>query len=153
MAMTHPSSTTLANEPVMAMPTSGLLGAVVAAGVVVALAWSGGCILLRMDADVMRAGVSGAAVVTLVGLGGVLVMAPWIPRTITAWTSTWIGSTLFRMVLTPLCTWLLYSATSLSTVPLALAVASAYLVVLLVEAAVIARVFNRPATPDHRPAA
>lgn len=125
------------------MPTGVLLLTVFAAAAVMTVLWAGAVFALRMPAEIMQAGLVGIGLVTVIALGGVLVMLPWIPRSIMTWTSTWIGSSVFRLLLTPAITFVLYSATSLPPVPLVLGVASAYLVVLLSEAAILARIVNR----------
>lgn len=144
MASTTPSNSFLAAEGApLAMPTGVLLATVFAAGAATAILWAGAVFALRMPAEVMQAGLVGAGIVTVIALGGVLVMLPWIPRSIMTWTSTWIGSSVFRLLVTPAVTFVLYSATSLPPVPLVLGVAGAYLVVLLSEAAILARIVNR----------
>ncbi len=144
MNSTTPSNSYLAAEgPPLSIPMGVLILTVFAAGLAISVLFAGAMFALRQPADAMTAGLVGTGLVTVIAMLGVVVMLPWIPRSIMMWTSTWIGSSVFRLLLTPAATFVLYSATSLPPVPLVLGVASAYLVVLLSEAAILARIVNR----------
>jgi hypothetical protein len=93
--------------------------------------------------DALEAGAAGTAVVTAVSLLGLLVIRPWRTRPVTAWMNWWLGAMVLRILLTPAAGFLLYSATALSLTPLMLAVASAYVVVQVSEAAVVAHYLKR----------
>jgi hypothetical protein len=79
----------------------------------------------------------GAGLAVALSLASLLIMAPWTRRSISTWMSFWLGGTVFRLLLTPIATYVLYSATSLSGRDLGWSVATAYLAVLFSEAIVL----------------
>jgi hypothetical protein len=93
--------------------------------------------------DALVAGGAGTAVVAAVSVLAVLVIRPWRIRPVTSWMSWWLGAMVLRILLTPVAGFLLYSATALSLTPLMLAVATAYVVVQVSEAAVVAHYLKR----------
>jgi len=143
MATTHSTTTSrtpTTDEPAIRLPSARLFGAVAAATLGVALAWAGVSAVLAPDSGVLLSGLLGVAVVGVVSLGGVFVMTPWKTRPVGVWMSVWMGGSVFRLLLTPLAVYLLYSAASpdLAVRPLGLAVGLAYLATLLTEAVVLA---------------
>lgn len=133
------------NEPTLALPTLRLVAAVFGTCAASALLWMGAVALGPWGRDVMLAGPVGALAVALTGAAGVLVMAPWKTRAISAWCTMWLAATVLRMLLTIAAAFLLYSATPLSPEALCLAIAAAYLLALLSEAGVVA---HRVLTPQ-----
>jgi len=95
--------------------------------------------------EVFISGLIVAAAVAVVAIGGVLIMTPWKSRAIADWMTMWLGSTVFRLLVTPGVVYLLYSAASrdLAVKPLVLSVASTYLVTLLTEAVILSTHIRR----------
>jgi hypothetical protein len=135
------------NEPTLAMPAGRIVAAILVAAGMTGSGWVGITLALGKDVAVQTAGLAGAALVAIVGVLGVLAMAPWKHRPISMWMTFWLAGTLVRMLATPALTFLLYSAAPLNAMALTLAVAVAYLIVLLTETAVIARSVGRAASP------
>jgi hypothetical protein len=127
------------------LPVGALLGVVITAPALVAVA----CWIIDMTwslgGQVANAGLAGAVGVGLVAIGGVLIMTPWKPRAMADWMTMWLGATVFRLLLTPVLVYLLYSAASpaLAVKPLVLSVASTYFAALLAEAAILASHIRR----------
>ena len=131
------------NEAIFALPTTRLLMSVALAAALTGAGWVAIAIMLGQPADVQWAGLMGAAVVLVVCVLGVLAMAPWRARTASTWMTFWLAGTVLRMLAAPALTFLLYSATPLNAVALTLAVAVAYLIVLLTETVTIAHSVSR----------
>ncbi|MHC4989956.1 MAG: hypothetical protein ACYTGC_03155 [Planctomycetota bacterium] len=136
------TTTSQSNEPCLALPTGTLLAIAVAVPALLGAAWWLGAGLIGRP-EAASAGVAGAAVTATATLLGTLVMTPWITRPIGLWTSIWMAGTVVRLLLAPLGTILLYSATPLDATSLAIAVGATYLVTLLTEAGVLARFIDR----------
>jgi hypothetical protein len=142
------------NEPVLALPTSRLLTAVVLAAALTGATWVGVCLILHQSSGVQYAGLIAAAVVAMVSLGAILAMMPWRSRPISSWMTLWLAGMVIRMLAVPAITFLLYfaapapgSSGSSGGAVLALAVAAAYLVVVLTEAIVVAVHVGKATTP------
>ena len=131
------------NEPTFALPAGRLVVSVALAAAIVGCAWVAIAILLHQPGDVQWAGLAGAGVVLLVNVLGILAMAPWKARPASTWMTLWLAGTLVRMVAAPALTFLLYFSAPLNAMTLTLAVALAYLVVLLTETATIAHHVSR----------
>lgn len=135
--------TMIADEPTLSLPTVPVVAAVLGGSAASAGGWWAVTAMLGSDQATLVAGLAGAAVVGVVGVVAVLVLAPWRSRPVSFWWTLWLAGTVLRLLATPAVTFLLYSATSLSAVPLTLSVAVTYLVALFAETAVIARHVNR----------
>lgn len=146
MALWTDTMTPNADEPVLTLPTSVLVWTVVGVAGVVAAGWLVVCSLAGWGNDIVWAGPAAGGVVGLVGTAGVLIMTPWKERDVSMWMTMWLGATVLRMLVTPVLTILLYSATSLDAMAMTAAVALTYLVVLLSEAGVLARFIQRTLT-------
>lgn len=136
------------SEPVVSLPTMWLLIAVVGGGAITVGAWSAAIAAGPWAGEQWLPGTLGIAIVTIVALLGVLVMSPWVERPVTVWMSAWLGATVFRLLLTPLAVWLLYSALPESLAAqgwkgLAIAVALSYLIILAFESFVLAGYLRR----------
>jgi|SRR5688572_926670 len=131
------------NEATFALPTLRLLMSVALSAALSGAGWVAVTLALGQPVDVQWAGVMGAGVVLVVCLLGVLAMAPWRARPTSTWMTLWLAGTVLRMLAAPALTFLLYSATPLNAVALTLAVAVAYLIVLLTETVTIAHSVSR----------
>ena len=111
------------------------------AAMLVAALWSAAVAVGTLGTPTLTTGMMGIVITAFIALAGVLVMTPWKPRLIADWMTMWLAGTVFRMLLTPIAAFLLYSAAShaLAVKPLVLSVALTYLCTVLVEAAVLAR--------------
>jgi hypothetical protein len=134
-----PVPNALANEPVITLPASLAFGVIVVSGAVACVAWTIATWLLGYGSTTVLAGPWAAAAVVVAGLVGAAAMGPGKARRVGDWMTRWLASTVVRLLLTPILTFVLYSATSLEPVALTLAVAVTYLVVLLAEAWFLAR--------------
>lgn len=132
-----------ANEPTFTLPVGRLLSAIALAAGLSGSVWVAVTLLLRKPADVQWAGLVGAGVVLIVAVLGVLAMAPWRARPASTWMTLWLAGMVIRMLAAPALTFLLYFAAPLNAVALTLAVAVAYLIVLLTETATIAHHVSR----------
>jgi hypothetical protein len=123
------------------LPAGRLVAWMAFTAMVVAGLWSAAVTIRSLGPQVFATGMLGIAVVTVIAIAGVLVMTPWKPRPVVDWMTMWLAGTVFRMLVTPIAAFLLYSALShaLAVKPLVLSVAATYLCTLLVEAAVVAR--------------
>jgi hypothetical protein len=130
-------------EKKIALPTAVLLWTVCGSGALIGAGWTLGAAIGKWPTDVQFAGLAGGAIVAMVGGLGVLIMKPWKTRPIGDWMTMWLAATVLRVFLTPTLTFLLYSSARLNAFTLTLSVASAYLVVLLAEAFVLARYVER----------
>lgn len=137
--MPNPATTALANEPVITLPAALVYGVIAVAGAIACGCWMMATWLLGHGTTTVMAGPWAAAAVVIAGLAGAAVMGPGKPRRVGDWMTRWLASTVVRLLLTPILTFVLYSATSLEPVALTLAVAVTYLVVLLAEAWFLAR--------------
>lgn len=137
-----PTATTR-NEVTFALPTTRLLMSVALAAAMAGAGWVAVAIVIGQPPDVQWAGLMGAGVVLVVGVLGVLAMAPWRARPTSTWMTLWLAGTVIRMLAAPALTFLLYFATPLNAVALTLAVAVAYLIVLLTETVVISHSVSR----------
>lgn len=126
-----------------------LLTVVPAAALVTGLAWYAVTRLVGPWQDAALTGLMGAIVVAAVAAVSVVAMTPWKRRPMADWMSWWLAGTVVRLLVTPACAFLLYSAARLEAEPLALSVATAYLVTVLTETAVLARHVGRQ-SPAHR---
>ncbi|MCH8315363.1 MAG: hypothetical protein IIA64_05270 [Planctomycetes bacterium] len=134
--MTSPAPAT--KEPIIALPIGRMVGSIVGlSGLTyvgcLAVVWLGG-----FGIDAVTAGLAGSALVAAVGVAAALLMRPWRPRPLSAWTTWWLAGIVGRLLVTPAVAYLLYSATSLSGTPLLLSVATTYVIVQCGEAAVLA---------------
>lgn len=127
----------------IALPTLQLLLFVPLAAAIVGGSWAGIVKMLGYSNETAVAGLAGAGVVAVVTLASVLVMTPWKRRPMDLWMTFWLAGTVVRLLVTPIAAFLLYSAALLPAEPLALAVATAYLVTVLTETAVLARHVGR----------
>lgn len=134
----------------IALPTRQLLGVVAAAALVMAGIWSAGAALgIGGGGDAsFISGLVGAGAVGVVAFAGVLIMTPWKRRAVPDWMTMWLAATVFRLLVTPVLVYLLYSAASaggewLAVKPLVLSVAATYFVTLLAEAAILASHMKR----------
>lgn len=121
------------------LPTAQLMVLVPLSALITGGLWAAIISMLGYDTATITAGAAGSAVVAAVMLISVLVLTPWKSRPMDLWMTVWFGGLVLRLVATPVGAFLLYSATSLPAEPLALAVATAYLVTVLTETAVLAR--------------
>lgn len=124
-------------QPAIALPTGPLLATMLGTSLL-----TGGLFALAswaLGRDEAAAGLAAAAVVAFCTIAGLLAIAPWKRRPLQMWLSAWLGQMLLRLALMAVTTWLLYSATSLAAMPLALAVGVTYLVTVVSEAAVLRR--------------
>lgn len=129
-------------ETRVSLPTRKMVLGVIAPLLVFAGGW---CIAAVTGAigpwngAIFRSGMIGAVSVTVVALAGVFIMTPWKARAVADWMTMWLGSTVFRLLVTPVVVYLLYSAASqeLAAKPLVLSVASTYFVTLLAEAVIL----------------
>ncbi|MCI0366075.1 MAG: hypothetical protein L0Y44_01980 [Phycisphaerales bacterium] len=127
------------------LPTGMLLGGVIGAVALVAGACWAIDLVWSMGGQAAISGLIGAASVGVVAVGGVLIMTPWKSRAMADCLTMWLGATVFRLLLTPVLVYLLYSAISpaLAVKPLVLSVASSYFLALLAEAAILASHIRR----------
>lgn len=128
-------------EPSLALPARRL-----AATALLAPAVAGGGVALVaqvLDHAALRvAAAPGAGLVAAVVLASLLAIAPHRVRLLGDWMNWWLGGITARLLVTPLLTLLLYSATSLDATALGLSVCIPFLVTVLAEAAVLARSLN-----------
>ena len=131
-------------EARLALPTRAMLLSVLAPPLVISVAWCIAALLGALPAATVS-GIIGAAAVAVVAGAGVLIMTPWRPRPVADWMTTWLAATVFRLLVTPVLVYLLYSAASpgLAVKPLVLSVASAYFVTLLTEAVILSSHIRR----------
>ena len=85
----------------------------------------------------MGAGLLGACAAVVVGGGGLLILKPWNPRVAGDLALLWLGSTVVRVLLTPLLALVLYFAAHPPIYPFALGAGTAYLAVLISETALV----------------
>lgn len=117
-----------------------MLAVVVVAAMCMAGLWLALGLLGPWGSQVMTSGLVGVASVAAVMLAGVFIMTPWKPKPVADWMTFWMAATVFRLLLTPVVIYVIYSAASpaLAVKPLVLSVAAAYFVILLSEASVVA---------------
>lgn len=146
------TSTASMSERKVAMPTAVLMWAVVASALLVAGGWATAIAIGPWGMSDFSAGMAGIGIATAAAIAGVFVISPWKPRAMIDWMTMWLAATVFRLFVTPIAAYLLYSAASsaLAAKPFWLAVAVTYLATLFVEAAVLARHVN--AICDSSPA-
>ncbi|MHC4415769.1 MAG: hypothetical protein ACYS0G_10835 [Planctomycetota bacterium] len=133
----------MADRPAIPLPTSLLLGSVLGTSAVVGGAWAASAWALgRGDADAVP-GLLAAGIVGLCTAGGLLSILPWRARPVSTWITLWLAQTVVRLLLTPVLTFLLYSATSFNATPLFVAVGVTYLAAVVSEAGVLARYLRR----------
>lgn len=147
------SSPRASHAPVrFAFGAGKLLGGIASATILCAAAWTLIATLVPQNSNYLLSSILGAAAVGIVAALGVLVMTPWKHREIADWMTLWLAATVFRLLVTPLAVYLLYSAASpaLATTPLVLSVASTYFVTLLVEAAILASHIRRSCPPPSQ---
>jgi hypothetical protein len=130
----------------VALPSGLLLGTVAGASLLAGSAFAAASWVLGRGEPV--AGLAAAALVAVTTVAGLLAITPWKRRPIATWIAMWQGQTLLRLLVTPIGAWLLYSATSLELVPLALAVGLTYFLTVVSEAVVLRRSF--PGAPRER---
>ncbi len=135
------------------LPTMKLVAGVVMASAAVAGGWMGLAAMGVFEAwersaggagSAGEAGVAGTAVVLVMVLAGIAILMPWKRRESADWMLWWMGATVFRVLVTPIAAYLLYSApfAGWEARPFALAVGLAYLATLFTEAAILARSVN-----------
>jgi hypothetical protein len=90
-------------------------------------------------AGTLLSGVLGTAVVAAFALAGIILIRPWRDRPVSEWMTWWLALTVFRVLLTPVGAWVLYSAASSGLNPkaFALAVGLTYLTTVVAEALVV----------------
>jgi hypothetical protein len=93
--------------------------------------------------ELTTSGLAGAGIVAGCTTVGLLAIAPWIERPAMMCVTMWLGQTVVRLLLTPVVTYLLYSATPLSGFQPLLAVGTIYAVTVIGEAMVFARYLQR----------
>lgn len=130
-------------DPTLALPTLRLLAALVTAGAGTALGWLAVVRVAGYGGDVAAAGAAGSALVVGVSAASLLAILPWRVRPVSSWVNAWLAAIVLRLVLTPAMAYLLYSAAPLSGTPLLLSVATAYVIVQICEAAVLALYVKR----------
>ena len=126
-----------AREPLIRLP-SGVMFTVF--GVIVLLiaacwlllAWSG-----SQPWPVAGAGLLGALASVVVGGAGLLIVKPWNPRRAGDLALLWLGSTVVRVLVTPLLALVLYFAAYPPIYPFVLGAGTAYLAILLSETALV----------------
>jgi hypothetical protein len=145
---TRPDMTGLSKnstETAIALPMRAMLATVATA----ALGLAGIVLILSVVGAIQNAnvisGLNGIAAVAAVMIVGVFLMTPWRSRPIADWMTLWLAATVFRLLVTPVVVYLLYSLSAggdaspaLAAGPLVISVAIAYFVTLLSEAAVVA---------------
>jgi hypothetical protein len=134
----------VAAEPRLSLPTSALLWGVVVASLLVAGLWSTAMAIGPWSSMDFTTGLLGIGIMMILAVAGVLVLSPWRQRAIADWMTMWLAATVFRLLVTPVFVYLIYSAASVSlpAKPLGLSVALTYLATLFIEAAIIARHVN-----------
>ncbi len=135
--MTTPTTRDGDSEPLVTWPTARLVMVTAGVPVLCGAIWAL-CGRLGGGPGIAPAGAAGAALVGVFSLAGALAVAPWKARRLSTWASIWMGGSVARLVLLPLATALLYSATSFGLAVLALAVGLTCFLTLLAEAVVVA---------------
>jgi hypothetical protein len=113
----------------------------------IGLAWWLVASALGFGPERALAGLAGAGVTLVCTVGSMVAIGPWVVRPVGIWMTLWLAGTVIRLLLAPLGTFLLYSATPLDAPALGISVGLTYLLTLLCEAAVLARYMSRAATP------
>jgi hypothetical protein len=142
-ASTIQTSNAAHREPVLALPTGRLVGVTLAA---CALSGSGSSLLAQLVWKGQVSAMVGPAagmLVTVAMLIGLLAIMPWKPRPVGIWPTLWLASTVLRLLLTPVLTYLLYSAAPFSAAALAINVVVAYALALAGEVTVVAGFLKR----------
>ena len=141
----HAARAQSAGEQRIVLPMRTLLMLMAVATLVVCGCWAGTVAIAQLGSQSFTSGMLGIGLVGVLSMAGVVLMTPWKPRIVADWMTMWLAATVFRVLVTPLAAFLLYSAASsvLAAKPLALAVASTYLVTLFVEAAVLSAHLKR----------
>ena len=152
MSSAHLSHVGSAEVPArFALPTGSLLVSIIVSVLLVAGGWATAASSMKADGDggVFVTGMVGIGVVGVMSILGVVVMTPWKSRTIIDWMTMWLAGTVFRVLVTPVAAYVLYSALAprLSAKPLALSVAITYMIALFVEAAVLSTYLKRYCPP------
>ncbi|MCA9286038.1 MAG: hypothetical protein KDA22_12515 [Phycisphaerales bacterium] len=136
------------DEPRIALPAVGMVLATILVGIGFAGVWVVAVNLLQQSDDVVRAGVAAAILTTACGLFSTTATLPWIPKPASTALLAWLAGSGFRMLFTLAAALLLYSAPPAGPLggvagartAFLLAVAASFLLGLLVEVAVVARV-------------
>lgn len=125
-------------DPVIKLPTGvmfTLFGVIVLA---IAACW----LLLALTGaqpwSVAGAGLLGSLASVVVGGGGILILKPWQPRRAGDLALFWLGSTVLRVLVTPILALVLYFAAYPPIYPFVLGAGTAYLAILLSETALVA---------------
>ena len=134
-----------AREPIMSLPMGVLLGAVIGGGAVsLALWWAGANILAPARAtELWPTALGGIILCTIIYGLTLLAMMPWKQRPMGDWMTYWLGATVLRLMVTPLATFLLYSAAPGDLRTLGLSVALSYVICLFMETAALAWSVNQ----------
>jgi len=130
-------------EPSIGLPAGWMLAIAIGVPALLGAVWWVTCTVGPWSSEVATAGVAGAAVTAVAAVAGTLIIAPWKVQPIGLWMTLWLAGVVVRLLIAPVLTFLLYSATSLRLVPLGCAVGLTYLATLLVEAAMLSRYLNR----------
>jgi hypothetical protein len=139
-----------------ALPTGSLLVSIIVSVLLVAGGWATAASLMKDEnaggvsaGGVFLTGMVGIGVVGVMSILGVVVMTPWKSRTMIDWMTMWFAGTVFRVLVTPVAAYVLYSALSprLSAKSLALSVAITYMIALFVEAVVLSTYLKRYCPP------
>jgi len=144
----RPSPLVPADEPRIALPALGMVMTTLLVGIGFAGAWVLAVSLLQQPDEVIRAGVVAAILTTACGLFATTVTLPWMPKPASTALLAWLAGSGFRMLLTLATALLLYSAPPAGPLggvagartAFLLAVAASFLIGLLVEVAVVAKV-------------
>ena len=138
----------------VALPTGMMILGVVAPLLLFAAGWCLAALIGvfgpgKSDGGVFMSGLIGAISVAIVAFAAVFIMTPWKTRAIADWMTMWLAATGFRLLVTPVVVYLLYSAASreLAVKPLVLSVASIYFVTLLTEAVILTNHIRRSLPP------
>jgi len=143
-------------EAAIIPPIAILLRTVIGVSILAGLLWAAAARVGGWPQAVQTAGMVGAAVVGGVGTFTLVIMSisgGGRPRPISWWMTMWLASTVIRLFVTPVLTFVLYFAAFLNAAALTISVALVYLAVLLAEAIVLARHVSRvlyPVSPLSR---
>jgi len=125
-------------EPVVRLPAELMFSAFACVVILTAVVWSVLVFIGLLGWDAALAGMLGALASFVVGGAGLLLMKPWKPRSTGDLALLWLGSTVVRVLLTPLLALVLYFAAHPPIYPFVLGAGTAYLALLVLETALVA---------------
>ncbi len=134
-----------AAEREVTLPTGRFLAVIWIAALGAGAAFAAGAVLLGLGDAAAWNGPIGAGVVAVAASLVVLGLRPWRPRAMLNWPVLWVASSFVRLLATLAGTYLLYSATQSGGRSLWMAVALAYLAVMVGETRVYAMSMRRVA--------